>query len=79
MAKITENGISIERLDTIVARLERGFREIYGQNINLAPDSPDGQMIGILAQMKMDIEELCELVYKQLDQRVAYAGLIRFI
>lgn len=87
MAKITENGITIERLETLVARLEAGFRAIYGQNINLAPDSPDGQLIGILAQMRMDIEELAETVYKQLDpdvasgawldQRVAYAGLIR--
>ncbi|UXN37579.1 baseplate J/gp47 family protein [Avibacterium paragallinarum] len=87
MAKITENGITIERLDTLVERLENGFRTIYGQNINLAPDTPDGQMIGILAQMRMDIEELAEMIYKQLDpdvasgawldQRVAYAGLIR--
>lgn len=87
MAKLTENGIVIERLDRIIETLEQGFKQIYGQNINLAPDTPDGQMIGILAQMKMDIEELAENIYKQLDpnlasgawleQRVAYAGLVR--
>lgn len=87
MAIIDENGITIERLDEIVARFNSGFRQIYGQNINLDPDTPDGQMIGILSQIKMDFEELAENVYKQLDpdlatgawleQRVAYAGLVR--
>lgn len=87
MAQLTEQGLIIQRLDQIINTLEQGFRQIYGQNINLDPDTPDGQMIGILAQIKMDFEELAENVYKQLDpdhatgawleQRVAYAGLIR--
>lgn len=87
MAKITENGIEIERLDALVDKVDTGFRKIYGQNINTAADSPDGQMIGIIAQMLMDNEELLALAYKQLDpdlasgiwleQRAAYAGLVR--
>lgn len=87
MATLTETGIQIERLNDIVKRFEDGFRQIYGQNIDLSPNTPDGQMVGILAQIKMDIEELAENVYRQLDpdvatgawleQRVAYAGLMR--
>lgn len=87
MAQLVETGIVIERLDSILAYLEQGFKRIYGQNINLAPDSPDGQMIGILGQIKADLEGLAEDIYRQLDpdlatgawleQRVAYAGLIR--
>ncbi|HII3734647.1 baseplate J/gp47 family protein [Pasteurella canis] len=87
MAKLVESGIVIERLDSILERIEQGFKRIYGQNINVAPDTPDGQMIGILGQIKVDLEELAEDVYKQLDpdlatgawleQRVAYAGLVR--
>lgn len=87
MATLTDTGIQIERLNDIVARLENGFRQIYGQNIDLSPNTPDGQLVGILAQMKMDIEELAENIYRQLDpdvasgtwleQRVAYAGLMR--
>lgn len=87
MAKLIETGIQIERLNEIVARFEEGFRQIYGQNIDLSPDTPDGQMVGLLSQIKMDIEELAENVYRQLDpdvatgawleQRVAYAGLMR--
>ncbi|OOF40933.1 hypothetical protein BKK47_02575 [Rodentibacter mrazii] len=87
MAELTIEGIKIERLNDIVAKLESGFREIYGQNIDLSPNTPDGQMVGLLAQIRMDIEELSENVYRQLDpdvatgtwleQRVAYAGLMR--
>lgn len=87
MATLTETGIQIERLNDIVARLESGFRQIYGQNIDLSPNTPDGQLVGLLTQMKMDIEELAENIYRQLDpdvatgawleQRVAYAGLMR--
>ncbi|MGC6392922.1 baseplate J/gp47 family protein [Pasteurella multocida] len=87
MAKLVESGIVIERLDSILERIEQGFKRIYGQNINVAPDTPDGQMIGILGQIKVDLEELAEDVYRQLDpdlatgawleQRVAYAGLVR--
>ncbi|MDH2927214.1 baseplate J/gp47 family protein [Lonepinella koalarum] len=87
MTQITENGVEIDRLDDIVEKLEQGFKGIYGQNINVAPDSPDGQMIGILAQIIADHNELLETAYKQmdpdlasgvwLDQRVAYAGLVR--
>ncbi|VEI57714.1 Uncharacterized homolog of phage Mu protein gp47 [Pasteurella multocida] len=87
MAKLVESGIVIERLDSILERIEQGFKRIYGQNINIDPDTPDGQMIGILGQIKVDLEELAEDVYRQLDpdlatgawleQRVAYAGLLR--
>ena len=87
MATLTEEGIKIERLDSIVSTLENGLRQIYGQNIDLAPNTPDGQVVGLLAQIRMDFEELAENVYRQLDpdvatgawleQRVAYAGLMR--
>ncbi|WP_233139326.1 baseplate J/gp47 family protein [Aggregatibacter actinomycetemcomitans] len=87
MAKLIQTGIQIERLSDIITRFEEGFLQIYGQNIDLSPDTPDGQMVGLLSQIKMDIEEMAENVYRQLDpdvatgawleQRVAYAGLMR--
>lgn len=87
MGQLTDKGFVIERLDNIITQLEDGFREIYGADINIDPDTPDGQVIGIMAQVKADIEELADSIYKALDpdlasgvwleQRVAYAGLIR--
>lgn len=87
MATLTETGLVIEGFDSILTKLEQGFRAIYGQDINLDADTPDGQMIGLIAQIRMDFEELAQTVYNQLDpdyasgvwleQRAAYAGLVR--
>lgn len=87
MGKVTTTGYEAERLDTIIARLQEGFRSIYGNDINVDPDSPDGQLIGLIAQIKADLEELGTDIHRQLDpdyasgawleQRVAYAGLTR--
>lgn len=87
MGQLTKHGFKIERLDEIVEKLENGFRSIYGADINVDPDAPDGQMIGLIAQIKADMEEVADTIYKALDpelasgawleQRVAYAGLIR--
>ncbi|WP_071058745.1 baseplate J/gp47 family protein [Pelistega sp. MC2] len=87
MATVTKYGIVTERLDEIIQKFSDGFRAIYGQAINIDPDSPDGQMIGLISQIKVDFEELLENVYKQLDpyratgvwleQRAAYSGIVR--
>lgn len=87
MGQLTNKGYVGERLDSILADLDQDFRAIYGNDIDLAPDSPDGQMLGLIAQIRADLEELGEVTYRALDpdhasgawleQRVAYAGLTR--
>ncbi|GKX62291.1 Uncharacterized homolog of phage Mu protein gp47 [Pragia fontium] len=87
MGQLTHTGYVPERLNTIIEELQSGFKRIYGNDINLDPDSPDGQMIGLIGQIKADLEELAEVIYQALDpdhatgvwleQRAAYAGLIR--
>jgi uncharacterized phage protein gp47/JayE len=87
MGQVTAAGYVADRLDAIVSKLETGFGGIYGNDINLDPDSPDGQMVGLIGQMRADLEELGEQIYRSLDpdyaggtwleQRAAYAGLVR--
>lgn len=87
MGQVTAAGYLPERLADILVKLDAGFRTIYGDDINTDPDTPDGQMIGLIAQIKADMEELGEAIYRALDpdhasgawleQRVAYAGLLR--
>ncbi|KUZ98082.1 hypothetical protein WI40_13840 [Burkholderia ubonensis] len=87
MGQLTPQGYVAERLDAILVRLEAGLRRIYGDDIDLSPDSPDGQAIGLFAQGLADINELGAAVYRALDpeyaggkwleQRVAYAGIRR--
>ena len=86
-ATIDQNGLTIETLTDIIADLTAGMESIYGTNINVDPNSPDGQLINLIAQAKVDVEELLAQVYASmdpdqaigvvLDQRCAINGVIR--
>lgn len=87
MLQISNTGLEIERLDAILARLSQSLREIYGNDINIDPDTPDGQMIGIFSQALADINEIIAGVYAfsdptkavggWLDIQLKYAGISR--
>lgn len=61
--QITENGIEIDDLKTIVDNLTESFKNIYGQDINVEQSTPDGQLINIAAQSKIDTLELAVALY----------------
>lgn len=61
------NGLVTQSLDEIRADLVTKFQGIYGSNINLEQNSPDGQWINILAQEKKDILDLVTTIYNNLD------------
>ncbi|SIP74137.1 conserved hypothetical protein [Xenorhabdus innexi] len=87
MLQITDTGIVIEQLSAIHQRLEDGFRRIYGEDINLDADSPDGQIIGLFSQELANINQVIAFIAQMLDpyhatgswleQRAMYAGLVR--
>lgn len=64
-----------------------GYYEIYGPNINVGPNSPDGQQINIVAQAAVDMLELLaqifasfdpdEAIGRVLDARCAINGVVR--
>lgn len=43
MLQITETGIVIDSLSDVHKRLTDGFKRIYGDDISIDADSPDGQ------------------------------------
>lgn len=55
---LDENGLQVKTAQEILTELETGFRNIYGQDINLDQNSPDGQMLHIFGQALTDIREL---------------------
>lgn len=61
------NGIVTQSLAEIVDDLTAQMKSIYGNNINVDSNSPDGQFINILAQEKKDILDLCVQFYNNLD------------
>ncbi len=84
---LDSTGLTVKTRTEIVTDLETMFRAIYGSDINLDQNSPDGQLIGILAQQAVDIRELLVLVYNsfnpdraigtQLDERVTINNIQR--
>lgn len=71
----------------LVASFTASMQAIYGADINLASDSPDGQMMNIFIQSVLDLEDLLTQIYNTfdpdnavgviLDQRVAINGIQR--
>ena len=80
-------GLMVDSLNTIIANLTASLQAIYGPDINVNSNSPDGQLINIFAQNVEDLLELLESVYNtfgyetaygtQLDNRLAILGLAR--
>ena len=85
--EVTSTGLTTQPLTEITTDLENDFKAIYGSDINLASNTPDGQMIGIMAQLKRDLLDVVTDVYNSfdpdaalgvpLDQRVAINGIQR--
>lgn len=84
---LNANGLTVETATEITQALVAGLQGIYGADINTDQNSPDGQMIGILTQMAVDIRELIVAVNGGfdpdqaagaiLDQRVAINNIAR--
>ncbi len=66
------NGLVVQTLEEIKTDLETKFKAIYGDNINLEQNSPDGQLINILAQEKKDILDLLVQFYNNIDVDAVY-------
>ncbi len=84
---IDASGLQVKTAAEITASLVSGMQGIYGADINVDQNSPDGQFIGIMTQMAVDIRELAVSVNSNfdpdtalgtiLDQRVTYNHITR--
>lgn len=84
---ITATGITTASQTELVSQFTAAFQTIYGADIDLDPETPDGQMQMIFIQAVLDLEDLITQVYNMfdpdnaigavLDQRVAINGIQR--
>lgn len=76
-ASVTPSGLSLPTLAEIKEQLANGgdgvlgLRQIYGADINLDPNSPDGQLVNLIAQAAIDYYELLASVYNSFDPDTA--------
>jgi hypothetical protein len=61
------DGLQIKTRTELVTDLETGLRAIYGDDVTLDPDTPDGQFVGILAQAGRDLREVIAQVNSGFD------------
>lgn len=64
---IDETGIHTQTVDEIVSELTAEYKNIYGQDINVDSDTPDGQRINIEAQAKADVLDFAVQIYNSFD------------
>jgi uncharacterized phage protein gp47/JayE len=65
--RFTPDGIQVQTFQEIYDELAAGYRAIYGEDINLDADSPDGQRVAIEAQLVLDAQSFGALEYNQRD------------
>lgn len=80
-------GLAVKTLTDIREELEDDYKSIYGEDINLDQNSPDGQLLNIQAQEGVDLREVLSAINagfdpdqaegRVLDQRVALNNITR--
>jgi uncharacterized phage protein gp47/JayE len=95
--RIDSSGLSVKTLDEIIAAIvdgdsdgdsnAPGLRDIYGEDISVDSDTPDGQLVNIFALAVKDQLDLLQQIYnsfdpdlaigRALDQRCAINGISR--
>lgn len=64
---LNEQGFSRKRLDEILEEKNQATRGVFGNDINLAPQSPDGQMNGLAALSDDQLWQIAEYSYNATD------------
>ena len=78
--QITSTGFERDRLDAIFAGYQAAMRAIFGADINVDPDSLDGQMLGIFAEGISNEDQLAEAVYNSFNPSLSFGhGLSRLV
>lgn len=68
---ITETGFKRKRLDLLLSELNAEFKSVFGDNFNVSPESPDGQIIGVKSESDANLWEIAEKAYNAFNPSAA--------
>jgi len=57
---ISETGFKRKRLDLLLEELNAEMKAVFGDNFNVSPESPDGQINGVISESNANLWELVE-------------------
>lgn len=60
---ITPTGFNRKRLNLLLDEINGEMKAIFGENFNVSPESPDGQINGITSESRANLWEIAEEVY----------------
>jgi uncharacterized phage protein gp47/JayE len=60
---VTETGFKRKRLDQLLEELNSEVQSIFGENFNVSPESPDGQINGTISESNANLWEIAEESY----------------
>lgn len=68
---VTLAGFNRKRLDQLLAEMDTEIKSIFGNDFNTSPESPDGQVIGVISESNANLWELLEACYNAFNPSAA--------
>jgi len=68
---ISPEGFKRKRLDQLLAELNSEVKSIFGDNFNVSPESPDGQVNGVVSESNANLWEIAEESYNAFNPSAA--------
>ena len=64
---VLSTGFKRKRLDALLNELNVELKSIFGVNFNVSPESPDGQINGVISESNANLWELAEIAYNSIN------------
>ena len=68
---ISPTGFNRKRLDLLLSELNAEVKSIFGENFNVSPESPDGQINGVISESNANLWEIAEESYNAFNPSAA--------
>jgi len=68
---ISSTGFKRKRLNLLLEELNSEVKAIFGDNFNVSPESPDGQVNGVISESNANLWELAEEAYNAFNPKAA--------
>ncbi len=68
---LSPEGFKRKRLDQLLEELNSEVKAIFGDNFNVSPESPDGQINGVISESNANLWELAEEAYNSFNPSAA--------
>lgn len=72
----TSSGIDVQSFDEAFTELVAAYKAIYGSDIDLSQNTPDGQKVGIEAKLSSDLQSAILSLYNVLDPDLSSGQLL---